>query len=163
MELGTSVSYRAMRELKSKSPAAYKKRKREIADRLIDLVARHHIPNIREHVKLRLVGSPTTNEDFVGAPFGNAYGASLSPENVNRRLEQETPIDNLYWCNATAGFPSFCGTASTGMQLYSKLTHDRAVGEGPRPTREERERQAIAAYRATGLTRSDTPLPSCPA
>ncbi len=86
------------------------------------------------------------------APLGNAYGSSLTPWNVKNRLPFETPIDNLYWCNATAGYPSFCGTASTGMNLYMRLTGDRFTGQPA--SREQRERWAIEA----SLTRDQQPV-----
>ncbi len=152
MELGTLVPYRVMRELKQRDPAAYKKRKRAIAEQLIDLVEEHHLPDLRKHIDLRLIGTPTTNEDFVSAPAGNAYGSSLTPENVNKRLGYETPIGKLFWCNATAGYPSFCGTAATGMELYMQLTGDRFVSQGSASLARER-REELAWERWTAGSR----------
>lgn len=145
MELATSLSYPKYKELKARDPGAYRSKKRAVAERLLDLVEEHHVPNLRKHIKVRLVGSPTTNEDFAGAPMGNAYGASLTPRNLKNRLAFETPIRGLYWCNATAGYPSLAGTTSSGINLYTKLTGDRilpAPGEGL--SREQKEQWAIS-------------------
>lgn len=68
------------------------------------------------------IGSPATNERFVHAPFGNAYGAALVPAHVgSSRKPMKTPLDNLWLCNATAGWPSIGGTVGTGRRLAHRL------------------------------------------
>ena len=84
---------------------------------------RQHVPNLSKHIALKVVGTPTTNADFCLAPYGNAYGSVMSPENMNLdRLKSESPWENLFWCNASSGYASIYGTTLTGVNLYQKLT-----------------------------------------
>lgn len=125
MEVATFVEYQMMRDLKDQDPKAYRKKKEEIADKMLDLIEAKYIPNFRNHIVLKVIGSSTTNEDFVRAPFGTAYGSVLNTKNVNiNRLKSTSPFKNLSWCNASSGHPGFHGTTVTGIELYKKLTGD---------------------------------------
>ena len=91
---------------------------------MIDLAVKYHIPDLREHIVVKVIGSPTTSEDFCHSPHGNAYGAALLPKHTASRLKADTPFPNLYWCNASSGIPGIYGTVTTGMGLYMELTGD---------------------------------------
>ena len=126
LELATTANYDYFRELKDRDPRAYRHKKKEVEDRLIDIVERRHVPNLRKRIALHLSGSPTTNEDFCWAPRGHAYGQHLTPGNMGLgRLKALTPWKNFYWCNAASGYPGVNGTIGTGMELYMRLTGDR--------------------------------------
>jgi all-trans-retinol 13,14-reductase len=88
---------------------------------MIDRVIKHHVPVLLDYIEVKVVGSPTTNEDFCLAFFGNAYGASIKPKNTISRLDEKTLFENLYWCNASSGHPGIYGTLLTGMNLFEKL------------------------------------------
>lgn len=126
LELATVANYDFFRELKTRDRSAYVRKKKEVRDRLVDLVERDHVPNLRRHLVQRVTGSPTTNEDFCWAPRGHAYGQQLTPQNMGPgRLKASTPWKNFFWCNAASGYPGVNGTVGTGMQLYMELTGDR--------------------------------------
>ena len=128
MELATNADYARLRALKGESRRAYRREKYGVAKKLIDLVERHYVPDLRRHIAVKVVGSSTTNEDYVRAPMGNAYGSALTTRNVNLgRLKADTPWRNLWWCNASSGFPGFFGTTATGVRLYARLTGDQSV------------------------------------
>lgn len=80
LEIETLVDYQEMKDLMDKSYVDYLKRKNEIAEKLLDIVEEKFIPNLRKHIAVKVVGTTTTNEDFVMAPRGNAYGAALYPK-----------------------------------------------------------------------------------
>lgn len=122
LEIGTYAPYDVFKEAMASKD--YLKLKSSLADRLLKLVSQHHIPDLKEQIAIKLVGSPLTNEDFCGAPMGNAYGAEMTPENAAPRLGAKTPFNNLFFCNATSGSPGVYGTTSTGMDLYTALTGD---------------------------------------
>lgn len=122
LEIGTYVPHELFKN--ALQDKRYLKLKSVLADRLLSLVAQHHIPDLHDHIEIKLVGSPLTNEDFCLAPMGNAYGAEMTPDNVAPRLGARTPIKNLFWCNATSGSPGIYGTATTGINLYTRLTGD---------------------------------------
>lgn len=136
LEIGTFVPYAPFKEALAKSYHDYAVLKMGLAERLINLVAKHHIPDLRHHIVIRVVGSPTTNEDFCLSPFGNAYGSSMTPANAVTRLKAETPFANLHWCNASSGSPGIYGTVLTGMDLYMDLTGDIFYDARTAPTDE---------------------------
>ena len=137
IEIGTYAPYAPFKQAAEKSHDDYRALKMEMANKMIDLVTRHHIPDLNEHIALKVVGSPTTSEDFCRAPFGNAYGAALLPKSTTSRLSAKTPFSNLHWCNATAGIPSIYGTVRTGCNLYMDLTGDEFYDSRTAPTDEE--------------------------
>lgn len=125
LELATAADYGHFRRLRDRDPKAYRKEKKKVEQRLIDLVEEHHLPKIRDHIALHVAGSPTTNEDYCRAPRGHAYGQELRPDNMGLgRLRSRTPWENFFWCNAASGYPGVSGTIGTGIQLYQELTGD---------------------------------------
>lgn len=126
MEIAMMVDYKSMKDLKDQDPKLYARRKKELSDIMLDFVEKHYIPNLRDHIDMKVVGSPTTNEDFVRNPEGTSYGALMNPEGMGlgRLKASHTPFENFYWCNQSAGYPGIYGTLSTGITLYSELTGD---------------------------------------
>jgi all-trans-retinol 13,14-reductase len=130
LEVATYADYHYFRKLQDKDYREYAHRKQELAERMLDVVERHYIPNLRRHIAVKVVGTPMTHEDFCSAPWGNAYGSYLSPAQLGLgRLTARTPFDNLWWCNASSGSAGIHGTTCTGVALYEQLTGDRVVGE----------------------------------
>lgn len=125
LEIGTVANYDYFKHLYDTDQAAYRRKKLELSDKLLSIVEQKHVPNLFKHLALKVVGTPTTNADFCLAPFGNAYGSVMTPENMGLgRLKAETPWKNFFWCNASSGYASIYGTALTGAKLYTKLTGD---------------------------------------
>ncbi len=123
IELLTVADYNYFQQLKQNDEHAYKRRKKEILNAMLDQVDAHYIPGIRKHLAFKITGSPTTNERYCWCPQGNSYGSNMTPENIGmRRLNHESSIDNLYFCNASAGFAGFAGSFWTGARLYQVLS-----------------------------------------
>ncbi|MDP3970544.1 MAG: NAD(P)/FAD-dependent oxidoreductase [bacterium] len=138
LEIATLTDFDSFDELAKKDKREYRKKKRELADHLIDLVEKYHIPNLREHINTRVVGTTTTNEEFCLATRGNAYGSHMNPEQMGmKRLKAFTPWDNFFWCNASSGYAGVYGTVHTGMQLYMDLTGDVFYDSSKGPTDDE--------------------------
>lgn len=147
MEIATYMEYAHLKELKDKDYAAYSREKMRIADRLIELVEKKYIPGLKKHIAVKVVGTPSTHEDFCRAPFGNAYGSSHIPSQIGpRRLKAGTPFRNLWWCNASSGFAGIHGTTSTGMDLYMHLSGDRFFDYSKVPI----DSELVSAIRAGG-------------
>lgn len=126
LEVATAANYDFFKDLHERNPHQYRAQKRALTDILLEIVERKHIPNLQRHLALKVVGTPTTNDDFCFAPFGNSYGSHLTPHNMGlKRLKAETPWENFFWCNASSGYGGVYGTALTGATLYGKLTGDR--------------------------------------
>lgn len=128
LEIGTLTSYQYFKKLLDQSPEFYKQEKQRIADQFIDSVAKDFILRLRDHIDVMAVGTPLTNEKFVGAPFGNCYGSIMTPDNLGlKRLKCDTPWPNFYWCNASSGYAGVYGTVITGMYVYEELTGDKLI------------------------------------
>lgn len=122
----TQCRYEHFDRLARQSRAAYLAEKRRVTERILDQLERHYLPGLRRHLDLVEAGTPRTNEKFVLAPQGNAYGASLTPANIRLgKIDDRTPYPNLYQVGATAGVPSFAGGVHCSLLLYENLTGDR--------------------------------------
>ncbi len=138
LELATYAEYKPFKDAQDKSYVDYMKLKLRVAERMIDIVEKHYVPDIRKHIVVKTIGTATTNDDFVLAPFGNAYGADMTPKQVSlRRLKTKTPFENFWWCNASSGYASMYGTVTTGVALYQDLTGDRYMDAVPTLSDEE--------------------------
>jgi all-trans-retinol 13,14-reductase len=125
LELVTVCGHDYFRAIQDADRTRYHQLKKHITDRILEIVERHYVPDLRRHIVLKVSGSPTTNVRFLWAPRGNIYGSCLTPRNVDfKRLKFATPIPNLYFTGASAEFPSIGATVLGGARLYTHLTGD---------------------------------------
>jgi all-trans-retinol 13,14-reductase len=123
LELATAVDHARFARLRSTDRRAYNREKKRIVETILDLVEARYVPGLRDHLSVRLAGTPATNERFCRAPAGNSYGAALTPANMGaERGPYRSAVENLWMANATAGFPSVAGAAGAGMRLYEQLS-----------------------------------------
>lgn len=112
--------------LRRRGVADYRAEKERVTARILDQIEHHYVPDLRRHLDLVVAGTPLTNERFVHAPCGNAYGANLTPEHINLgKLDYRTPFRNLWLVGATAGAPSFAGGTHFAILLAERLTGRR--------------------------------------
>jgi all-trans-retinol 13,14-reductase len=131
VEFLTVANYGYFKQLRESDPKAYRQKKQEILDSILDVVEKHYVPNFREHMVFHITGSPTTNERFCWCPDGNSYGSKLTPRNMGLgRLNHETSLKQFYFCNASSGYPGFAPTFWTGALLYQRLSGDVILGSG---------------------------------
>jgi all-trans-retinol 13,14-reductase len=129
VEFLTVANYDRFKQLWTSDRKAYRQKKQEILDAILDVVEKHYVPNFRKHLVFQITGSPTTNERFCWCPNGNSYGSSLTPRNMGLgRLNHETSLNNFYFCNASSGYPGFAPTFWTGTLLYQRLSGDVLLG-----------------------------------
>jgi phytoene dehydrogenase-like protein len=123
LEVATCADYARFAALRRNDRRAYNAEKKRIRDRILDVIEARYVPRLRDHLALRIVGTPVTNERFCRAPAGNAYGAALVPRQVTLgRRPFRTALENLWMANATAGLPSVAGAMGAGMKLYEELS-----------------------------------------
>jgi all-trans-retinol 13,14-reductase len=128
IEFLTVANYGYFNQLKQLDPVAYRQKKAEILDAILDVVERDYVPKLRSHLVFKITGSPTTNEHFCYCPEGNSYGSSLTPRNMGiGRLNHQTSLQNFYFCNASSGYPGFAPTFWTGALLYQRLSGDKVL------------------------------------
>lgn len=122
LELCTACDYDRMATLRERDRRAYNAEKKKIRDRILDIVSDTYVPKLRDHLSMRVTGSPATNARFCRAPRGNSYGAALTPANVTlSRKPVQTSLGNLYMANATAGMPSVSGAIGAGVRLAREM------------------------------------------
>jgi all-trans-retinol 13,14-reductase len=139
MEIATVASYHNFKDAKNRSEKEYNIKKKELSERLLDLVEQYYVPNLRKHIAVKVVGTSVTNEAYVRAPEGNAYGSALTPKQLGlgRLRSTSNPWSNFYWCNASSGYGGVHGTTSTGLKLYMQLTGDNFFDTENMPTDDE--------------------------
>jgi all-trans-retinol 13,14-reductase len=130
VEFLTVANYDRFNQLRENDKKAYRQKKQEILDSILDVVEKHYVPNFRQHLVFQITGSPTTNERFCWCPSGNSYGSKLTPQNMGLgRLNHQTSLDKFYFCNASSGYPGFAPTVWTGALLYQRLSGDAILGD----------------------------------
>ncbi|MEQ8963309.1 MAG: hypothetical protein RLP02_36295, partial [Coleofasciculus sp. C2-GNP5-27] len=101
---------------------AYKQKKRHVYQKLMESV-QDLVPDIDNYIRMKVFGTPTTTEYYLGQPQGNIYGAKLIPKQVGlNRLGYQTELPNLFLVGASAGYPSVPGVIGNGMNVAELLT-----------------------------------------
>jgi all-trans-retinol 13,14-reductase len=122
LEIATVCPYESFKQLHETDPKAYKAKKRQVYQQMMTSV-RDLIPDVDAYARLKVCGTPTTSEYFLGQPQGNIYGAKLITNQVGlNRLGYKTELPNLFLVGASAGYPSVPGVISNGMDVVELLT-----------------------------------------
>ena len=122
LEVATICSYQPFKTLKETNAKAYKEEKRETYQLVMESV-RDLIPDVDKYIRMKIYGTPTTSEHFLGQPKGNIYGANLIPKQVGlNRIGYRTEIPNLFLVGASAGYPSVPGVIGNGMNVTELIT-----------------------------------------
>ena len=128
IEFLTVADHKRFLDLKISDPRAYRAKKQEIFDAILDVMERDYVPGLRDHLVFTMLGSPTTNERYCWSPAGHSYGSNMTPENIGPgRLDHRTSLAGFYFCNASSGFAGFAGTIWTGCRLYEHLAGDTVL------------------------------------
>ncbi len=127
-ELITVANYSLFRHLKYRSAKEYNQFKTKIFNAMLDVIEEKYVPNFREHICFKMLGSPTTNASYCWSPEGNSYGANMTPKNMGLgKIGFTTSFDNFYFCNATAGSAGFARSFHNGAVLYEYLSGESVV------------------------------------
>ncbi|GAB4536660.1 MAG: NAD(P)/FAD-dependent oxidoreductase [Pleurocapsa sp.] len=122
LEITTVCPYEPFRQLHETDAKAYKAQKRQVYQQIMVSVE-DLIPDIDKYIRMKIFGTPTTSEYYLGQPEGNIYGANLIPQQIGlNRLGYKTELPNLFLVGASAGYPSVPGVISNGMDVVELLT-----------------------------------------
>lgn len=122
LEIATVCPYGPFAQLHKTDIRAYKAKKREVYKQIMTSV-RDLIPDVDAYTRMKLYGTPTTSEYYLGQPQGNIYGAKLIPKQVGlNRLGYTTELPNLFFVGASAGYPSVPGVIGNGMDIVELIT-----------------------------------------
>jgi all-trans-retinol 13,14-reductase len=122
LEIATVCPYEQFESLHQTDLKAYKAKKREVYQQIMTSV-RDLIPDVDKYIRMKVFGTPTTSEHYLGQPQGNIYGAKLVPKQVgSHRLGYITELPNLFLVGASAGYPSVPGVIGNGMDVVELVT-----------------------------------------
>lgn len=122
LEIATVCPYKPFKQLHETDPQTYKAKKREVYKEIMTSV-RDLIPDVDAYTRMKIPGTPTTSEYYLGQPQGNIYGAKLIPKQVGlNRLGYRTELPNLFLVGASAGYPSVPGVIGNGMDVVELIT-----------------------------------------
>lgn len=122
LEIATVCPYQPFKHLHNADPKAYKAQKRAVYEAVMTSV-RDLIPDVDHYARMKVYGTPTTSEHYLGQPRGNIYGAKLVPQQVGlNRIGYQTELPNLFLVGASAGYPSVPGVIGNGMDVAELLT-----------------------------------------
>jgi all-trans-retinol 13,14-reductase len=122
LEIATVCPYAPFAEWQAQGHKVYRAKKRELYQQVMGSV-RDLIPDIDAYARMKVYGTPTTSEFYLGQPQGNIYGANLIPQQVGlNRLGYPTELPNLFLVGASAGYPSVPGVISNGMDVVELVT-----------------------------------------
>jgi all-trans-retinol 13,14-reductase len=122
LEIASVCPYEAFAQLHATDPKAYKAKKRLVYQQMMTSV-RDLIPDVDSYTRMKVYGTPTTSEFYLGQPQGNIYGAKLVPKQVGlNRLGYATELPNLFFVGASAGYPSVPGVIGNGMDVAELIS-----------------------------------------
>ncbi|OUC14085.1 MAG: all-trans-retinol 13,14-reductase [Alkalinema sp. CACIAM 70d] len=122
LEVATVCPYEPFAEFRQTDLKAYRSLKRKFYQAIMTSV-RDLIPDVDRYIRMKVYGTPTTSEHFLGQPQGNIYGAKLIPQQVGlNRLGYKTELPNLFFVGASAGYPSVPGVIGNGMDVVELIT-----------------------------------------
>ncbi|QLE55991.1 NAD(P)/FAD-dependent oxidoreductase [Nostoc sp. TCL26-01] len=122
LEIATICPYEPFEHLYKNDAAAYKAKKKEVYQQIMQTV-RELVPDIDHYIRMKVYGTPTTTEFYLGQPQGNIYGAKLVPQQVGlNRLGYTTELPNLFLVGASAGYPGVPGVIGNGMNVVELMT-----------------------------------------
>lgn len=80
------------------------------------------IPNISNHVVLKELGTPITNEYYINSTRGNVYGTEKSLRHIGPfAYKSKSEIENLYLCGASIVSHGVVGASYSGVQTAATI------------------------------------------
>ena len=133
LEIATVCPYKPFETLHQTDRNTYKAKKREVYQQIMNSV-RKLVPDIDAYTRMKVYGTPTTSEYYLGQPEGNIYGAKLIPKQVGlNRLGYRTELPNFFFVGASAGYPSVPGVIGNGMNVVELITGQTVRVKTPKP------------------------------
>jgi phytoene dehydrogenase-like protein len=107
----------------------YRRRKREIADRLV-ANAERVLPGIRDHIDWQEAATPVTQERFTRSTGGTSYGIEFSIQQAGPlRMGPRTDVPGLFLCGAsTPTGPGIAGVMRSGLIAAGEVLESDLLG-----------------------------------
>ena len=84
------------------------------------------IPNIREHIVHKDLGTPITNEYYINATRGSVYGTEKKLTQIGPfAYKAKSEIENLYLCGASISSHGVAGAGYSGVQTAGEILNKK--------------------------------------
>jgi phytoene dehydrogenase-like protein len=105
---------------------AYRAEKTRLADILIKQVEAKFLPGLSRAIEVKEIGTPLTNLRYTGNTRGAIYGFDQTLDNaMPRRLEQKTPVKDLYLAGAwTQPGHGYGAVIPSGLQCFAEIMRE---------------------------------------
>jgi all-trans-retinol 13,14-reductase len=118
-------------------PADYEAMKEDLAWRMVRGLEKR-IPGLSKHIVYFSLGTPLTNEHYLGATRGNLYGIEKTPSQVGPwAFSSRTVFDGLYLCGSSTISHGVAGVTQSGINAARAVlncrTRDLLTQNGPGP------------------------------
>jgi len=99
----------------------YLELKEKIMDKFI-ISLEKVVPGIKEHIIMKELSTPLSNEFYVNSTEGNVYGTEKGTKQVGMYgFQHETEIENLYLCGASVTAHGISGASYSGVETAAKI------------------------------------------
>jgi all-trans-retinol 13,14-reductase len=124
LEVLTYINYDAFREFEDevkKRSAKYLAFKEKLMDKMLNTLNRA-IPNIKECVVHKDLGTPLTNEYFINATEGSVYGTQKTLNQIGpNAFRAVSEVKNLYLCGASILAHGVTGATYSGVDTAARI------------------------------------------
>ncbi len=124
LEVITFINYDAFNDFKNeknKRSSKYLEFKEQIIEKFLTSLE-NVIPNIRQHIVQKELGTPLTNEYYINSTKGNVYGTEKSLKHIGPfAYKPKSEIENLYMCGASIVSHGVAGASYSGVQTAATI------------------------------------------
>lgn len=114
-------SFDPFKNEKDQRSKAYLKFKEQLTNKMINTLQKA-IPNIREHIVRKELGTPITNEHYINTTNGCVYGTEKSMWQIGPfSYKSKSEIENLYLCGASVLSHGVAGASYSGVETAAKI------------------------------------------
>ena len=124
IEMVTFIDYKTFEKFKSegamKSPE-YLAAKKRICEKMLNSLEKI-LPGVRDNIVQMELGTPVSNEYYLNATRGNAYGTEkILRQSGPFSFKSKTEIENLYMCGASILAHGVAGASNSGVKTASLI------------------------------------------
>jgi all-trans-retinol 13,14-reductase len=122
LEVIAFTDYARFKEFEHKRDSAeYLELKEKIINKFIVSLEKI-VPGIGEHIVMKDLSTPLSNERYVNSTKGNIYGTEKNPNQVGLNgYKPKTEIENLYLCGASVTAHGISGASYSGVETAAKV------------------------------------------
>ncbi|MFS4468427.1 phytoene desaturase family protein [Maribacter sp. 2210JD10-5] len=124
IEAITFIDYSAFERFENeaeKRSKEYLEFKEKLLQKMISTVEKV-LPNVREHIVQKDLGTPITNEYYINTTKGNVYGTEKSLKHIGPfAYKAKSEIENLYLCGASILSHGVAGASHSGVETASLI------------------------------------------